>query len=153
MRKHPVRAKTISIKHTTQRELYAGREEYPEQTNHLRPRTRAECEGGLRPCPFVSCRHHLGVDVNERNGSVRVIFPDVDIDEIPETCSLDVADQGGVTLERAAELMNVTRERIRQIEDAAMARLMAEEPELAAFLEEEARLWREVSWETVDRGR
>jgi hypothetical protein len=36
-----------------------------------------------------------------------------------ETCSLDVADRGGLTLEGIGALLNVTRERVRQIEERA----------------------------------
>lgn len=38
-----------------------------------RPRTRGECLGGYRPCPWVSCRHHLGVDVTEVGSLVLVV--------------------------------------------------------------------------------
>ncbi len=30
-----------------------------------RPRTRAECRDEARPCPWVSCRHHLAIDIAE----------------------------------------------------------------------------------------
>ena len=33
-----------------------------------------------------------------------------------ETCSLDVADRGGITLEEVGAILNLTRERIRQVE-------------------------------------
>ncbi len=35
----------------------------------VRPKTRGECASGPRPCPWVSCRHHLYLDV-DKNGSV-----------------------------------------------------------------------------------
>src|SRR5690606_3867534 len=60
-RKREVRARTISVKRMTKRELEIGRLLYPE-TDYWKPRTRAECVDGPRPCPFVSCRHHLYVD-------------------------------------------------------------------------------------------
>lgn len=92
-----------------------------------RPRTRGECKDGPRPCPWVSCRHHLFLDV-QQNGSVTLNFPDVargvaSWEGLPATCALDVADEGGSTLERVAEMANVTRERIRQIEERAVARV------------------------------
>jgi hypothetical protein len=46
-----------------------------------------------------------------------------DLEELPETCSLDVADRGPHTLEEIARLYGVTRERIRQIEEKALERL------------------------------
>ena len=42
-----------------------------------------------------------------------------------ETCALDVADRGGITLEEVGEIMNLTRERVRQVETAGLAKLSA----------------------------
>lgn len=80
-----------------------------------RPRTRADCKDGPRPCPWVGCRHHLYLDISGR-GSLKLNFPEKDFDEIAETCSIDVADRGEHTLEQIGDLMNVTRERARQLE-------------------------------------
>lgn len=38
-----------------------------------------------------------------------------EIETMPETCVLDVADEGGATYNRIGDLMGVTRERVRQI--------------------------------------
>jgi hypothetical protein len=89
-----------------------------------RPKTRADCVGRTRPCPWVSCRWHLLVDVSA-SGNVRVNFPDLDLDEMPETCTLDVADRGGDTLEGVGEIMNLTRERVRQLEAELLTRFSA----------------------------
>ena len=43
-------------------------------------------------------------------------FPDLDVWELEDTCALDVADRGGITLEEVGEILNLTRERIRQVE-------------------------------------
>ena len=88
---------------------------------HERPRTRGECRSMPRPCPFVSCRHHLYLEASER--SIKVAFPDLEPDELVESCSLDVADRGEHTLEEVGELVNVTREHVRQICDQATPRL------------------------------
>ena len=40
-----------------------------------------------------------------------------------ETCSLDVADRGGLTLEEVGEILNLTREAIRLIEVRGILRL------------------------------
>ena len=88
-----------------------------------RPRTRAECKDGHRPCPFVSCRYHLYLDVNPETGSSKLNFPHLAVDEMRETCSLDVAARGGATLEQVGELLNITRERVRQIEVRALVQL------------------------------
>src|SRR6476659_8340628 len=64
-RKRAVRARTISVKRMTKRELEIGRLLYPE-TDYWRPESREECVDGPRPCPFVSCKHHLSIDVSPR---------------------------------------------------------------------------------------
>jgi hypothetical protein len=88
----------------------------------VRPKTRAECVGGCRPCPFVSCRHHLAIDVS-RVGSITVHG---DPSEMEETCALDIADQNkdGVTLDEIGRLLGpVTRERVRQIAKSALEKV------------------------------
>jgi hypothetical protein len=94
--------------------------DYPEGIE--RPKTRAECAGGSRPCPFVSCRHHLFLDVSEKGG-LKLNFPSLEPDELIASCSLDVADRGVAALEDAGALMNLTRERVRQIEVVALRKL------------------------------
>jgi hypothetical protein len=42
-----------------------------------------------------------------------------------ESCALDVSDRGGTTLEDVGAIMNLTRERIRQVEVKALAKLEA----------------------------
>ena len=69
-----------------------------------------------RPCPFVSCSHHLYLDVNPETGAIKLNFPHLEVWEMAETCSLDVADRGGITLEEVGAILNLTRERIRQVE-------------------------------------
>src|SRR5260221_3789409 len=62
-----------------------------------RPKVRGDCAEGERPCPYVSCKYNLYVDVNPRTGSVKMNFPDKELWELAETCALDVADRQGVT--------------------------------------------------------
>jgi len=88
-----------------------------------RPRTRAECMNGPRPCLFVSCKHNLYLDVNPETGSIKLNFPDKEIWELAYTCALDVAEKGGITLEEVGEIMNLTRERIRQVETRGLMKL------------------------------
>jgi hypothetical protein len=90
-----------------------------------RPRNRDECRTGERPCPYVACKYHLYLDVNPHTGSIKLNFPDLEVWEMSETCSLDVADRGGITLEEVGELLNLTRERIRQVEAAGLEKLRA----------------------------
>jgi len=123
-RKRDVRARTISVKRMTKRELEIGRLLYPE-TDYAKPRTREECLDGPRPCPFVSCKHHLYIDVSPRTGAIKLNFPDLEVWDMGESCALDVADRGGTTLEDVGAIMNLTRERIRQVEVKALAKLEA----------------------------
>ncbi|HEY4103635.1 MAG TPA: sigma factor-like helix-turn-helix DNA-binding protein [Polyangiaceae bacterium] len=123
-RKRDVRARTISVKRMTKRELEIGKLLYPE-TDYYKPRTRAECAEGPRPCPYVSCKHHLFIDVSPRTGAIKLNFPDLEVWELGESCALDVADRGGTTLEDVGAIMNLTRERIRQVEVKALAKLEA----------------------------
>lgn len=123
-RKRDVRARTISVKRMTKRELEIGRLLYPE-TDYEKPRTRAECAEGPRPCPYVSCKYHLYIDVSARTGAIKLNFPDLEVWDLGESCALDVADRGGTTLEDVGAIMNLTRERIRQVEVKALAKLEA----------------------------
>lgn len=123
-RKREVRARTISVKRMTKRELEIGRLLYPE-TEYWKPRRREECADGPRPCPYVSCKHHLYIDVSPRTGAIKLNFPDLEVWEMNESCALDIADRGGTTLEDVGAIMNLTRERIRQVEVKALAKLEA----------------------------
>jgi Sigma-70, region 4 len=88
-----------------------------------RPKVRGDCAEGERPCPYVSCKFNLYVDVNPRTGSVKMNFPDKELWELAETCALDVADRAGITLEEVGVIMNLTRERVRQLEMRGLGKL------------------------------
>jgi hypothetical protein len=98
-------------------------EDAREEAEEQRPETREDCRLGERPCPYVSCKYHLYLDVNPRTGSIKLNFPDLEVWELPETCALDVAERGGMTLEEVGELVNLTRERIRQVESAGIDKI------------------------------
>src|SRR5262245_403402 len=94
-----------------------------------RPRTRADCRGQRRPCPWVSCRYHLALDINAGNGSIHLnggahggrtlplrrrggaeewLERAADaIADMPETCALDVAERGGISLAEIADLLGI----------------------------------------------
>ena len=82
----------------------------------VRPKTRGDCVSVPRPCPYVSCKYHLYLDPDPDRGSIKFNFPDKDPDELSESCSLDIADRGGITLREVATILRLTRERVRQIE-------------------------------------
>jgi hypothetical protein len=129
-RKRMVRAETISMKRLTKIERRRLQTEEPDDGRRRLPLTRAECKETERPCPYVSCESHLFLDVNRKTGSIKFNYPDLmdhsgapELEYMNETCALDVADRGGTTLEDTGAIMNMTRERIRQIEESAKVKL------------------------------
>ncbi len=93
------------------------------------PATWGECNNAgpnaERPCPYVGCSMHLYLDVDERTGSIKFNFPELEPWELVQSCALDVpeSDPDGITLELTGEYMNLTRERIRQVEAKAFRKL------------------------------
>jgi len=88
----------------------------------LRPMKRGHCENGVRPCPFVICRYNLYLDIRG-DGVLRVNFPNLEPDEMMASCALDMAEDGPRTLDQVAGLMGMSKERARQIEASALAKL------------------------------
>lgn len=89
-----------------------------------RPVVRGDClPGGVnasRPCPFVSCRHHMLLEV-KRNGSISLLWNHSDVEKLGQSCSLDIVDAlGPITLEEIGAMLAMTREAARQIEAGAM---------------------------------
>lgn len=82
-----------------------------------RPATRGDCVDGLRPCPWATCRWHIA-QVRSYRGMPWDEVPDVE--EWAATCVLDVADQGGATLDQVGQALGVSRERVRQLEARAV---------------------------------
>lgn len=121
-RPHPVEAASLNAERCNRTELFRQGLLLP-TPEHERPRTRGECAEGPRPCPFVSCKWHLYIDVNPANGTLKLNFPHLEPGELAESCSLDVADRGGVPLEAVGAAMNITRERVRQLEVLISRRL------------------------------
>ena len=107
-----------------------------EVVTYDRPTNRSQCATGPRPCLFVACKYHLYLDVNPETGSVKLNFPDQEPWELEETCALDVAERGGVTLEEVGEILNLTRERVRQVEVTGLTKLreVSVQEELDSFL-------------------
>lgn len=121
-RKSRSRARTISIRRLSKAELNRGRELYPEE-DYWKPTSREQCRDMNRPCPYVSCKYNLYVDVHPVRGSIKLNFPDQEVWELTETCALDVSERGGITLEEVGEIMNLTRERVRQVETTGLTKL------------------------------
>ena len=99
----------------------AGELEIVEQ----RPRYRGECVHGPRPCPWAGCRYHMAIaEYHADNGSLRIMAEDPLEMRATESCALDIAERGGITLEAVGELLGVTRERVRQIEARALRKIV-----------------------------
>lgn len=91
-----------------------------EEWTDARPQTRADCVSAPRPCPWVSCRHHMLIHDIYDNGQIRinrataesrklddtdpVFWSDDDvaaaIESLPHSCSLDAAILGRIRKER-----------------------------------------------------
>jgi hypothetical protein len=133
-RKHPVRARVFAVGRSSLKERRRLAILYPEaQEPYWRPVTRADCAKVERPCPYVGCRYNLYLDV-QSSGAIKVNFPDIEPEEMKTSCVLDVTDKGPVTLEETGEIINVTRERVRQIEKRATLKVEREDPELATLI-------------------
>jgi len=121
------RSITLNASRASKTELHRLQMEHnaEEIATYERPKTRGDCLpggcNGARPCPWVSCKAHLALDVDERTGSIKVNFPETEVWEMEHTCALDIADEGGKTLEEIGTLTNLVRERVRQIEVRALA--------------------------------
>lgn len=118
--------KTLAVRRITQLELATGRAELQAlgaDQPYDRPKTRGDCANVPRPCPYVACKYSLYLDVSE-TGSIILNFPHLDPGEMPpdQSCALDLADRGAMTLEDIAVVTNLTRERIRQVELKALIR-------------------------------
>jgi hypothetical protein len=99
-----------------------------EHVSFPRPHVRGDCIDGPRPCPWVSCVHHLYLEVDSETGALKLNFPDHEPWELPETCSLDVADEGEHNVDQVGQLLNLTGRRVKQIENQAIARAAANTP-------------------------
>lgn len=87
------------------------------------PETRGDCPT-VRPCPFVSCRYHLYLEVTS-HGSIKFNFHGREPWEMGESCALDIADENydGLPLSQIGHHLGLTRERIRQIEVNAFEKI------------------------------
>jgi hypothetical protein len=134
------RPTSIPARRLSRRELRAQSARLQLLPEIPRPRTRADCSAIPRPCPFASCRHHLYAEISEQ-GWLKLNFPHLDVLDMKESCSLDVADRsedvGGVTLEVLGELFNISLEGARQVELDVLGELRAKlgEDEVRAILE------------------
>ena len=67
--------------------------------------------------------------MNPDSGAIKLNFPHREVWDMAETCSLDVADRGGITLEDVGAILNLTRERIRQVEVRGLVKIRTKNSE------------------------
>jgi hypothetical protein len=90
-----------------------------------RPRTRADCVDGERPCPWSSCRFHRAIEVTSR-GSIVYVQSEVDPWDLPDSCLLDIVDRGDpLTQDDVAQLLDLTRARVGQLERVGLLQMRA----------------------------
>jgi hypothetical protein len=94
------------------------------------PATRAECAGIARPCNRYSCIHNLTPETERAGKPHHGIHPHPVLVEKAQSCELDVSDRGKQTPKQVGEMLGLTPERVRQLEDRAMRKM-----ELAISLE------------------
>lgn len=87
-----------------------------------RPRTRGDCKDGPRPCPWVSCRHHLWLNLSSKGKLTGIALAD-DLPTHGESCALDVAESGPQSLEDIAGMMGIKRQGLHLTEVAVMEKL------------------------------
>ena len=74
-----------------------------------RQRTRAECAGQSRPCPWISCQHHLYGSIDSK-GHYVIAQPWLEPHELERSCALDIAEGlDEITQEEAAHLTGLHR--------------------------------------------
>lgn len=114
-----------------------------------RPTTRADCVDAPRPCPWYSCRHHVGLEVAQ-DGGIQYVPPE-QLEELPYSCALDAAERDGMTLEEVGDVFGVSRERIRQVESMALVRALKPARQIGArpLHAEHVTIWDEL--ETMER--
>jgi hypothetical protein len=92
--------------------MYSDQPEEPltPEEEKQRPKKRADCENGQRPCPWLTCCYHLALCIDE-HGTLQInpkAFTGKD-------CALDLAEEEH-SLEEVSGAFGLTKECIRQIE-------------------------------------
>lgn len=105
----------------------------------LRPVIRGDCRYLPRPCPWVGCKWHLLFDVLGRRKS-RELAPELAAEfmfnGMRRTCALDVADDGGGSFEDVGEVLQVSRQRVQQIEEGSIRAVHQNQPDMVARLQD-----------------
>lgn len=118
--------KTVSIRKMGGRKRVFGNSSlYPEEIN--KPIKRSQCKNGIRPCPYISCKYNLYIDVMY-NGSIKYNFPNIEPWEMEDSCVLDLVDEEIIlNLQRIGDLLNISKEDVRQIEFKGLNKMINDE--------------------------
>jgi len=84
-----------------------------------RPTKRSECPG-YRPCPFVSCKYNLFLDITEE-GDIRFNFDGVEPWQMRNSCALDVAEKGPLKIVDVSAMVNLTKAETEEVLEQAYA--------------------------------
>lgn len=113
-----------------QRAYIKSPELFLQQHNDSRPKTRADCATVPRPCPYVTCRYNMFLDIkNDSGGGLTYnISRDAEPSDMryDQSCALDIADEHagvGMTLDDIGVYFGIDRERVRQIESVAIEKI------------------------------
>ncbi len=89
------------------------------------PATRDQCKDGPRPCPYVTCRHHLWLLLQEdRAGNPLRKAGTTLLPQSGDSCSLDVAERlGALSESKTAEVLGIDKSRVRSILRAGLTKL------------------------------
>jgi len=112
---------TIAVSRLTADEIAIGKLLYPETPK--RPKTRDECPS-YRPCPYVGCRYNTYLEVTWC-GNITIPKKGEEPWQVdPATsCTLDLADRGGMIMDDVAAIFRIRRQRVHQIEAEACEKL------------------------------
>jgi len=74
-----------------------------------RPKTRSDCENGIRPCPFASCRYNTYLDV-DRKGRITFNYSE-SVEELKQSnCALDYDQGRNLNDTELASALGISRE-------------------------------------------
>lgn len=83
--------------------------------------TSGACRTLPGPCPHSVCRFNLTAERRDNRGAKAAATR---LPVVREACTLEAAEIGGMTLEEIATRLSLSRERVRQIQFGALAKLL-----------------------------
>ena len=96
------------------------------------PKTRGDCPG-YRPCIFARCVYHLKFDVSVL-GHLIDNFPGVEVEDMEQTCCLDLADEGPMSQRKVSRATRIPQKEVEEIEEKTMMEIQEKHPELYDLL-------------------